>query len=149
MNKPQRKESVFLMLLEKGIWGIWFLTILPLVLTGLVTYMTGSALSGFVLLLHVGGGGAFAFFLLAAMVAAFHRGSFFLGRASGAWFLLSALGILGAAVVFSAVINMFPLLGTEMQESLLLVHQFAGFALCVMAPFCYRSFFGKKTGVKA
>lgn len=142
MKKSHNHNSGIFLLLEKAAWGLWFLTILALAVTGLVAFATGRALSGYLLLLHVAGGGAFAFFLLAALVAALHRSASLSDRRPMlAWLLLSATGLMGAITVFSAVINMFPLLGTETQELFLVGHELAGLGVSVLAPFCYRAFF--------
>jgi len=118
-------------LIERAAYVFMALTLMALTCTGMTqNILTGGKLTGWLLMAHVGSGGAFMFFLfLTALLGA--------GSASGAdakfvacqrFTFWSALA-LGAATALTMMVSMLPIFGPHGLEVLRDVHRYCGLAL--------------------
>jgi hypothetical protein len=103
---------------------------IPLIVTGIGTFVTGRApMTEWVLMLHVGLSPAFAIGL--ALVALSWPSRCYLYR-TPSQFLFWLMLLTGLIVVLSGVVPMTPVFGTEGQHLLYLIHRYGGIALGVV-----------------
>jgi len=118
-------------LIERGSYVLLALTLLALAVTGMAPAVcTGKALTGWLLMAHVGSGGAFMFFLLLTALlgagsAAGPDGKFAPSQRCAFWATL----LLGAGTAVTMMVSMVPIFGPEGLDVLREVHRYCGLAL--------------------
>jgi hypothetical protein len=118
-------------LIERGSYVMLGLTLLALAVTGMApNLLAGQKLSGWLLICHVGAGGAFMFFLvltalLGAGDAAGRDAKFAAPQRCGFWATLT----LGAATALTMMLSMVPIFGPGGLEVLRDAHRYCGLLL--------------------
>jgi len=107
----------FLALAGTGVIGVWLLKI---------------PLEGYLLLAHVSFGGLFTV-SLSALIVFRAEASRFDGKDTGKKICFWLMTIAGLALILSAMLPMFPLLGTEGQQWMLKIHEFSTYPALLAA----------------
>lgn len=108
--------------LEKLAVGVFVLSFLLLTIVGvLTTWVLGIPLEGYWLLTHVSFGGIFTV-ALAALVILWAHACRLDGQDTGKKACFWLMTVAGLGLILSAVLSMFPLLGTEGQEWMVSAH---------------------------
>ena len=120
-------------LIERASYVLMALTLQALACTGMTqNLLTGGKLTGWMLMAHVGSGGAFMFFLLLTALlgagsAAGPDAKFAPSQRWGFWAALT----LGVATALTMMVSMLPIFGPYGLEVLRDVHRYCGLALVV------------------